>query len=214
KVTGLKDLIAKHEQQVRRGMLAYEALQQLRAGSTSAQVRERFEQHKSDLGYALLLRRYTEDVAHADDELIQRAANDSIPTVWVLFWSFRIMVGCGFLMLFIFAAAFYFTARRTAWNQRWLLWLALWGIPLPWIASEMGWIVAEYGRQPWTIAEVLPTFLSTSSLEASDVYVSLAAFIFFYTGLLVVELYLMFKYARLGPSALRSGRYHFETGGT
>ncbi len=212
-VVGLKDLIAKHEQQIRRGMIAHEALQQLRTGSALPEVRERFERHKGDLGYALLLRRYTDDVANADDTLVQQAAKDSIPTVWVLFWSFRIMVGCGFLMLFIFAAAFYFTARRTAWNQRWLLWLALWSIPLPWIASEMGWLVAEYGRQPWTIAEVLPTFLSASSLGASNVYLSLTAFVFFYTALLVVELYLMFKYARLGPSALHTGRYHFETAG-
>ncbi len=77
----------------------------------------------------------------------------------------------------------------------------------------MGWLVAEYGRQPWTIAEVLPTFLSASSLGASNVYLSLTAFVFFYTALLVVELYLMFKYARLGPSALHTGRYHFETAG-
>jgi cytochrome d ubiquinol oxidase subunit I len=213
KVEGLKDLIANHEQKIRRGIIAHEALQHLRAGSAPVEVRERFEQHKADLGYALLLRRYTDDVASADSALIQQAAKDSIPTVWVLFWSFRIMVGCGFLTLFIFAAAFYFTARRTAWNQRWLLWLALWGIPLPWIASEMGWLVAEYGRQPWTIAEVLPTFLSASSLEASNVYLSLTAFVLFYTALLVVELYLMFKYARLGPSALHTGRYHFETEG-
>lgn len=113
-------------------------------------------------------------------------------------------------MLLIFAAAFYYCARRSAWNKRWLLWLALYGIPLPWVASEMGWVVAEYGRQPWTIAEVLPTFLSSSSLQPSDVYVSLAVFVAFYTALLIAELYLMFKYARLGPSSLHTGRYHFE----
>ncbi len=212
-ITGIKDLIERHEQQIRRGMVAYKALQELRAGSTSSEVRQRFEDHEGDLGYALLLRRYTEDVANASEALIQQAAKDSIPTVWVLFWSFRIMVGAGFLMLFIFAAAFYFTARRTVWDQRWLLWLALWGLPLPWIASEAGWIVAETGRQPWSIAEVLPTYLSASSVEASDVYISLAAFAVFYTGLLVIELYLMFKYGRLGPSALHTGRYHFEGGG-
>ena len=60
---------------------------------------------------------------------------------------------------------------------------------------------------------MLPTFLSASSIDAGEVYMSLAAFVLFYTALLLVELYLMFKYARLGPSALHTGRYHFETRG-
>ena len=209
-VIGLKDLMERHETYIRSGMIAYGALQKLRAGNTSEPVREVFDAHKDHLGYALLLKRYTPNVVDATEYQIRQAAKDTIPNVEALFWTFRIMVGCGFLMLFIFAAAFYFTARRTVWHHRWLLWLAVWAMPLPWIASEMGWIVAEYGRQPWTIAEVLPTFLSSSSLEPGDVYASLAAFALFYTALLVVELYLMFKYARLGPSALHTGSYHFE----
>jgi cytochrome d ubiquinol oxidase subunit I len=89
--------------------------------------------------------------------------------------------------------------------------LALWSIPLPWIAAELGWIVAEYGRQPWAISEVLPTHLAVSSVTTGQLYFSLAGFIFFYTALLVVELYLMFKYARAGPSSLGTGRYQGET---
>jgi cytochrome d ubiquinol oxidase subunit I len=117
-------------------------------------------------------------------------------------------------MLFIFAASFYFCARRTIMHQTWLLRLALFGIPLPWIASEAGWFVAEFGRQPWSIGGVLPTFLSVSQLEPGTVYLSLAAFVLFYSALLVVEMYLMFKYARLGPSSLGTGRYHLEKGPT
>ena len=101
-------------------------------------------------------------------------------------------------------------ARKQLAPQRWLLKLALWAIPVPWIASELGWFVAEYGRQPWTISGVLPTHLSASSLEPGQIYFSLAGFIVFYTLLLVVELFLMFKYARLGPSSLHTGRYHHE----
>jgi cytochrome d ubiquinol oxidase subunit I len=89
--------------------------------------------------------------------------------------------------------------------------LALYAIPAPWIAAEMGWIVAEMGRQPWTISGILPTHLSSSSLSAGDLYSSLAGFMGFYTLLLIIELFLMFKYARLGPSSLHTGRYHFET---
>jgi cytochrome d ubiquinol oxidase subunit I len=120
------------------------------------------------------------------------------------------MIAIGFWLLFVFAAAFYFLARRNVAPQRWLLRIALCSIPLPWIAAELGWIVAEYGRQPWIISEVLPTFMGASSLQASDLWLSLAGFIGFYTLLLVAELYLMFKYARLGPSSLGTGAYHFE----
>jgi cytochrome d ubiquinol oxidase subunit I len=71
--------------------------------------------------------------------------------------------------------------------------------------------VAEFGRQPWAIGEVLPTYIATSSLTANDLIVSLTGFVAFYSLLLIIELYLMFKFARLGPSSLHTGRYHFET---
>jgi cytochrome d ubiquinol oxidase subunit I len=213
-VLGIKELITHAEQRVRSGMIAYAALQELRAGGAGPEVRARFETHQADLGYGLLLKRYTPQVVDASDAQIAQAARDTIPRVAPLFWAFRIMVAAGFLMLFIFAAAFYYCARRTAGEKRWLLRLALFSIPLPWIAAELGWIVAEYGRQPWSIGEILPTRLSTSSLTANDVLLSLAGFVGFYSLLLVIELFLMFKYVRWGPSSLGTGRYHFErTGG-
>jgi len=95
-------------------------------------------------------------------------------------------------------------------KHRWVLRLFLYSIPVPWIAAETGWFVAEYGRQPWAIGEVLPTFLATSSLEYSDVLISMIGFITFYTFLFIIEMYLMMKFARLGPSSLHTGRYHFE----
>lgn len=120
------------------------------------------------------------------------------------------MVAAAFLMLFIFGAAFYYCAKRLAGEKRWLLRLALYGIPLPWIAAESGWFVAEYGRQPWAIGEILPTALGVSTTTVTQVASSLTGFVLLYTALLVVELYLMFKYARLGPSSLHTGRYYSE----
>jgi cytochrome d ubiquinol oxidase subunit I len=185
----------------------------LRSGQFTEADKAEFNTAKTDLGYGLLLKRYTPNVVDATEEQIKQAARDTIPKIAPLFWSFRIMVGAGFLMLFIFAASFYYCAKRTAGQKRWLLKMALWGIPLPWIAAETGWIVAEYGRQPWSIGEILPTYLSASTLKAGDLYFSLAGFIGFYTLLLVVEMYLMFRYARLGPSSLHTGRYDLERGG-
>ena len=161
----------------------------------------------------MLLKRYAPNVVDATTAQIKQAVNDTIPKVAPMFWAFRVMVGAGFLMLFIFAASFYYCATREAGNKPWLLKLALYGIPLPWIAAELGWFVAEYGRQPWSIGEVLPTYLSTSTLQTGDLVFSLAGFIGFYTLLLVAELYLMFRYARLGPSSLHTGRYALEKGG-
>jgi cytochrome d ubiquinol oxidase subunit I len=83
---------------------------------------------------------------------------------------------------------------------------------LPWLAAELGWIVAEMGRQPWSIAGILPTNLAASTLTPRDLYLSIAGFVLFYTGLFVIEIMLMFKYARLGPSSLHTGRYHHENG--
>jgi cytochrome bd ubiquinol oxidase subunit I len=210
-VKGIRELKRDHEARIHSGMKAYAALQKLRAGDRTPETKAEFERAKADLGYGLLLRKYTDKVVDASPEQIKQAVEDTIPQVAVLFWSFRLMVGLGLWFLFVFAAAFYVMARRHLYRSRWLMHLALWSIPLPWVASELGWIVAEYGRQPWSISDVLPTHLSVSSVSVGELYFSLAGFIGFYTALLVVELYLMFKYARAGPGSLGTGRYHAET---
>lgn len=209
-VTGLIDIKNENEARIRNGMQSYSDLQRLKSGDVSETAVSAFEKSKDDLGYGLLLKKYTPNVTDATEAQIKQAAADTIPNVFTVFWSFRVMVAMGVLMLFIFAASFYFTAKRTISKQTWLLRLALYAIPVPWIAAEMGWVVAEMGRQPWTISGILPTHLSTSSLSTGDLYFSLAGFLGFYTLLLIVELFLMFRYARLGPSSLHTGRYYFE----
>jgi cytochrome d ubiquinol oxidase subunit I len=77
----------------------------------------------------------------------------------------------------------------------------MYSLPLPWIAAELGWIVAEYGRQPWIIDGVMPTFIGVSSVPASNVAASLAAFVFFYSALAIVDVTLLAKYIRKGPHA-------------
>ena len=213
KVTGIKELKAQHEVRIRNVMHAYALLEKLRSGKYTEADKQAFAKAKADLGYGLLLKRYAPNVVDATEAQIQKAVNDTIPKVAPMFWAFRIMVGAGFLMLFIFGASFYYCAKRQAGKKRWLMKMALYGIPLPWIAAETGWFVAEYGRQPWSIGEVLPTYLSTSTLQTGDLIFSLAGFIGFYTLLLVVEMYLMFRFARLGPSSLHTGRYALEKGG-
>lgn len=212
-VQGIKELKLEHEARIRNGMVAYDLLQKLRGGQTDDQTRAAFEEVKKDLGYGLLLKKYTPNVVDATPAQIVQAVDDTIPRVAPLFWSFRLMVLLGLWFIVLFSLAFWYCAKRRADSKQWLLKAALWSIPLPWITSELGWFVAEYGRQPWSIGEVLPTHLSTSTLGTGDLYFSIAGFVGFYTLLLVVELYLMFRFARLGPSSLHLGRYHFEESG-
>jgi len=209
-VTGLRDLREEHVDRIRNGMYAYDLLVKLRGGDKSEQNVQAFDEVKGDLGYGLLLKRYTDEVVDATEEQIQAAADDSIPTVWPLFWSFRLMVGCGFVMLFVFGAAFVQTCRQKIEQKPWVLKAALWSIPLPWIAIEAGWFVAEYGRQPWAVGEILPVNVAASALTLSELWISLGVIIALYTVFLIAEVYLMVKFARKGPSSLKTGRYHFE----
>ena len=209
-VTGIKDLIKQHEVRIRNGMQAYALLEKLRNGEKTPENLAAFDQHKQDLGYGLLLKKYTPAVVDASEAQIKQAALDTIPNVATVFWSFRLMVASGFLMLGLFICAFWASARKNEEKKRWLLKWALLSLPLPWVAAQTGWIVAEHGRQPWSIAEVLPVHLSTSTVSAADVWGSLLALLAFYSVLLVIEMYLMIKFARLGPSSLHTGRYHHE----
>ncbi|WP_110947497.1 cytochrome ubiquinol oxidase subunit I [Pseudomonas bohemica] len=209
-VTGIKDLVSEHQGRIRNGMIAYDLLGKLRAGDKSEQTLNAFNDVKKDLGYGLLLKKYTDKVVDANEQQIKQAALDSIPHVASIFWTFRIMVLSGMLMLLLFICAFWASARKNESSKRWLLKWALFSLPLPWIATQTGWWVAEHGRQPWSIGEVLPVHLSASTLSSGDVIGSILALVGFYTVLLIIEMYLMIKFARLGPSSLHTGRYHFE----
>jgi cytochrome bd ubiquinol oxidase subunit I len=212
-IPGIDEIERKTAARIERGIVAVKALEALRQSPKDAQKLAHFKAYQADLGHGLLLKKYVADVAQATPEMKARAVDDAIPAVAPMFFGFRIMVGCALLMLALVVCAFWHSARNQIEAKPWLLKWALWSLPLPWIACEMGWFVAEYGRQPWTVHGLLPTHLSTSALEASSVMASLVGFVLFYTVLLVVELYLMFKYARLGPSSLGTGRYVHELKG-
>ena len=210
-VTGIKELKFLHEARIRSGMQAYAALVAIKSGDTSASTKEKLDRLKVDLGYGLLLKKYTANVVDATDEQIKLAAADTIPKVAPLFWAFRGMVGLGFLFLFIFAASFLALVRKRLAPQRWLLRLCVVAIPLPWVALELGWFVSEYGRQPWTISGILPTSLSVSSISSGQVWTSLIGICTIYTLLFVSEMYLMLKYIRLGPDSVRHNAHPSES---
>ena len=201
-IPGINELVAEAEDRVRSGIVAYDALTTIREmrDDTPADVRVAFEQHSADLGYALLLKRYLDDPREATDAQIAQAAEDTIPGVAPLFWAFRVMVGLGFAFIGMMGYFFYRASFCGMQFPRWSLYGAVAVIPAPWIAAELGWFVAEYGRQPWTVDGVLPTALSVSHLSAADLLITLAGFMIFYTILFVVEVSLMVKYIRKGPT--------------
>jgi cytochrome d ubiquinol oxidase subunit I len=198
---GIKDLVAQAHTRIKRGMIAYDALYKLRKskGAPDPQLLTQFNTYQDDLGYGLLLKRYTPTVTDATEAQIEKAAWDTVPNIVPLFWSFRFMVGIGFFLIALFSTAFYLSARRRL-EKKWFLRLAFLSLPLPWIAAELGWIVAEHGRQPWAIEGILPTNLGVSSVSSGQVWFSLIGFVVFYSLLAIVDVFLMVKYIKLGPA--------------
>jgi cytochrome bd ubiquinol oxidase subunit I len=201
-VPGILDLVARARTRIASGIQAYSALDALRHDPSNGDAKARFAAHQADLGYGLLLLEYTSDPSRATAQQIETAAWSTVPNVPVLFWSFRLMVGLGFFFIALFATAFYLSARHAFERHRGFLRVALWSLPLPWIAAELGWIVAEYGRQPWAIDGVLPTFLGASAVPVWNVGASIAGFVIFYSALAVVDAYLMTRMIRRGPDGL------------
>ena len=209
-IPGIHEIKAQNRERIVSGIQAVQALEALRRDRNDVQAAATFKAHQADLGFGLLLKKYTADVTQATPAMIQQAVDDTVPHVTPMFWSFRIMVALGFTMLVLFALAFWQTLKGRFTEKRWLLRAAIVCLPMPWISIELGWLVAEYGRQPWTIYGVLPTHLSVSALSVQSLYGSLAGFLGFYTVLLIVEMYLMVKFVRWGPGSLGTGRYDNE----
>ena len=162
-----------------------------------------FEEHKLDLGYALLLKRFMPDPRKATPADIEKAAWTTVPNVPVMFWLFRAMAGLGFFFIAFFGAAFWMaTIRRFGCVNgfcRLFMRAAVWIIPLPWLAIEAGWVLAEIGRQPWAIDGVLPTFLGASSLTVPQIWTTIIGFTALYGTLAVIEVRLMLSAIAHGP---------------
>jgi cytochrome d ubiquinol oxidase subunit I len=162
-------------------------------------VRATFDEHSENLGFALLLNRYVDDPRRPATSRSPRRR--SIPCRRLCRCSGRsgFMVGLGILFIAVMAYFFWRSSFKGQSYPKWALRLAVAIIPTPWIAAELGWFVAEYGRQPWTVDGVLPTAMSVSHLSVQDLLITLAGFVTFYTVLFIVEMSLMLKYIRKGP---------------
>ena len=187
------------EEKIERGKKAIEALAKYREakfgssddGETAAANLEILKENMKYFGYG-----YIKD------------KNDVVPPVAVNFWAFRVMVGVGCLFILFFAVIlavtyrwpkFLFGKRDITALPAWHYWVAILLIPLGYIGSECGWLVAEFGRQPWTIQDMLPTWASVSDIQASNVAVTFFLFLILFTTMLAVEINILLKQIKKGP---------------
>ncbi len=204
-VPGIDALEKRAERKIRNGIPAVEALETLSQDPGDAAARAQFDAHAKDVGYGFLAQRYAANLAQASPQEIRRAADDTIPAVAAIFWAFRSMVGLGLLMLAYFVMAVLFTLRNVVQDRPRFLQAAVWMIPIPFLANECGWLVAELGRQPWTVFGILPTWMSVSDHSVGYMVFSLAGFLLLYTAFIIVEMVLMIRAIRSGPEPAHGG---------
>lgn len=128
-----------------------------------------------------------------------KSPEEAVPNVAFTFYSFRIMVICGFYFILLFILVFYYHSNNQLGEKRWLHRILLWTIPVAYLAGQAGWIVAEVGRQPWAIQDLLPTRAAVSMIETSSIQITFILFAALFTTLLIAEVMIMSRQIKLGP---------------
>ena len=127
-----------------------------------------------------------------------------IPPVNLIYWAFRVMVGFGGFLLLLMIVVLWAEWRGKLAGMKWLQWVALWSIPLVYLAGQAGWIVAEVGRQPWVIQGLLPTKAAVSSVSVGAVQTTFFLFVAIFTLFLAIEIRIMLKAIKKGPETHNS----------
>lgn len=122
-----------------------------------------------------------------------------VPNIPLTFYSFHIMAALGFFFILLFVVALLFAFKDMLVRNRWFLWLSIWSIPLVYLAGQAGWIVAEVGRQPWVIQDIMPAIAAVSKIDSSSVMITFSLFALTFTVLLIAELRIMLKQIKKGP---------------
>ena len=169
-----------------RGRHAIVALQQYRAGKQTPEVKQTLRDDMKYFGYGYV-----------------KSPDQVVPNIPINFWAFRIMVGLGMLFILYFLFAGHITWHKNIADDKWR-WLCRAGIalvPLAYVATESGWIVAEMGRQPWTIQDLLPTWAAVSDLNSGSIIITFFLFLALFTTMLAVEINILFKQIKKGMEA-------------
>jgi cytochrome d ubiquinol oxidase subunit I len=124
---------------------------------------------------------------------------DAIPGVKVAFYTFHVMVMLGMLFILEFFLAIVLLFRGTLRKNRWFLWLVLFSILLPYVAGELGWMLAEMGRQPWIIQDLMPVTTAVTNVNLGSVITTFILFAVLFTVLLIAEVSIMIRQIKIGP---------------
>ncbi|AGF47199.1 cytochrome D ubiquinol oxidase subunit 1 [Candidatus Kinetoplastibacterium desouzaii TCC079E] len=201
-LVGINDLVEKGKDRIRNGITAYQALEKIRSNPSDEESRVIFNNNWKDLGHGLLVKHYKTNFDDVTEDDISKASLYLIPNgIGFLFYAFRIMVLLGFYFIVLFTVSLWFVWNNRFYTSNFLKKLAFYSLSLPWIAIECGWFVAEYGRQPWVIDGVLPTYYAASGLTIIDLSISLAVFLLLYTLLFIIGFKIMLKAVKQGPDS-------------
>lgn len=181
------EIIPSAEEKISRGKVAIEAFKEYRMlkdvdSLGAVQARNLLDSNIDYFGYGYI---------NSQEELV--------PPVTLIYWAFRVMVGLGGFLLLLMVVILWAERKKTLANMKWLLWVALFSIPLVYIAGQAGWIVAEVGRQPWVIEGLLPVNAAVSSVSVEAVKTTFFLFVAIFTLFLVIELRILIKAIKEGP---------------
>ena len=186
-VPGIEELKAEGEEKMAKGKVALDAFKQYRQlkdtdPAQAAEARKVLEENVDYFGYGYI-----------------ESADELVPNVPLVYWSFRVMVGLGGFLLFLMILVLWAERKGKMSKWTWLQWVALCSIPLVYLAGQAGWIVAEVGRQPWVIEGLLPTKAAVSSVSVGAVQTTFFLFVAIFTLFLAIEIRILLKAIQKGP---------------
>jgi cytochrome d ubiquinol oxidase subunit I len=210
-VPGIRDLLYGNEAQgilsfkerIKRGHVAQQTLREFKIAEKNKDT-QKYEALKAKFNDEKWLNTYMKYFGYGtyyDDDPAKLEANvlELVPPVTIAFHSFHIMVGLGTLFVLVFALLLFYTMKNKLENVRWLLLVALWSIPLAYLAQQTGWLVAEVGRQPWVIQDMMNTRMAVSQIETGSVQITFWLFAFVFVGLAIAEAKIMLTQIKKGP---------------
>ena len=182
------DTIPSAEEKIARGKTAINAFKEYRSlkdsnPTAALEARKVLDDNMEYFGYGYL-----------------DSPNELVPPVTLVYWAFRVMVGLGSFLLLLMVVILWAEYKKRIANMKWLLWTALLSIPLVYIAGQAGWIVAEVGRQPWTIEGLLPVKAAVSSVSVAAVQTTFFLFVAIFTLFLAIEIRILIKAIKKGPN--------------
>ena len=189
-VPGIEELKAEGEEKMAKGKVALDAFKQYRQlkdtdPAQAAEARKVLEENVDYFGYGYI-----------------ESADELVPNVPLVYWSFRVMVGLGGFLLFLMILVLWAERKGKMSKWTWLQWVALCSIPLVYLAGQAGWIVAEVGRQPWVIEGLLPTKAAVSSVSVGAVQTTFFLFVAIFTLFLAIEIRILLKAIQKGPEGV------------